>query len=366
MSRTTSRRQFLRHAVAMGAAGAGVGFFRRAAGGELAPQGNQEAVKSRPDVIVARGGYPGWPWIARTGPERLVCVFRDDSIHGFSPTGRAMIADSSDNGKTWAPARLIVDEPGVDDRNVAVAPLPDGTLLVCYNTYTRQLVSRPMVIASKDGGATWGKPRLMADLDARTRGAPVPLSSGEILIPIYKAPGSGSLAAISRDGKSWQLAVVPDTAGFLGDEWAVVEVQKGRLVGIIRNSGARDGYFWKTESRDAGRTWSVPARTNVRDARSTSPADLDLHGKTPVLTYADRRMISVSMVTTRDPEFLTWDLDHRLPCYQYRPDGKPIADASYPVSVAVGPHRRLIVDYEIRAEGKWIAGYFVDLPKEWE
>ena len=82
-------------------------------------------------------------------------------------------------------------------------------------------------------------------------------------------------------------------------------------------------------------------KTNVRDARSTSPAHLDLHGKTPVLTYADRRMVSVSMVTTDDAEFVRWDVDGRLPCYQYRPDGQPIADASYPVSVAVGPHRRL-------------------------
>jgi hypothetical protein len=84
-----------------------------------------------------------------------------------------------------------------------------------------------------------------------------------------------------------------------------------------------------------------------------------------VLTYADRRMVSVSMVTTHDPEFRTWDVEHRVACYQYRPDGSPIADASYPVSVAVGEHRRFVVDYEIRPEGKWIAGYFVDLPPEW-
>jgi hypothetical protein len=158
---------------------------------------------------------------------------------------------------------------------------------------------------------------------------------------------------------------VPGTGAFVGDEWVVDEVDKGRIIGIIRENGIRDGFFWKTESRDGGRTWETAARTNVRDARSTSPAHLDSHGKTPLLTYADRRMVSVSMVTTNDADFLHWDLDDRLPCYQYRPDGQPIADASYPVSAAVGDRRRLIVDYEIRPEGRWIAGYFVDLPERW-
>ena len=337
------------------------------AAAEPKPSGQTpQGVKSKPDVIVYRGGYPGWPWVARAGRQRLVCAFRDDTVHDFSPSGKVLWTSSRDDGKTWAPAQVVADEPGVDDRNAAIAQLADGTLMVCYNTYTRERVSRSMVTCSKDDGATWGRPVAIAELDARTRAAPLPLSSGDILIPIYKAPGNGSIAARSRDGgKTWQLSPVPDTQGFLGDEWSALEVEKGRLVGIIRNSGASDGYFWKTESRDHGRTWSVPVRTNVRDARSTSPAHLDFHGKTPVLTYADRRMVSVSMVTTRDPEFQTWDVEHRVACYQYRPDGSPIADASYPVSVAVGEHRRFIVDYEIRPEGKWIAGYFVDLPPDW-
>jgi hypothetical protein len=367
MHQPIDRRGFLQRAATGGMAMiAAAGSFRLAAA-EPASAAGDAGRKSQPDVIIHRGGYPGWPWVARAGQGRLVCVFRDDSIHGFSPSGKVMWTESRDDGKTWKPAQVVVDEPGVDDRNAAVVQLPDGRLLVCYNTYTRDLISRAMVVASGDDGATWGPPMPIADLDARTRGAPLALASGDILIPIYRAPGSGALAALSSDGgKSWKLSPVPDTRGFVGDEWCVLEVEKGRIVGIIRNNGASDGCFWKTESRDGGHTWDVPVKTNVESARHPSPAHLDWHGKTPILTYADRRMVSVSMVTTRDPQFRTWDLDHRLPCYQYRADGGPIGDASYPVSAAVGPHRRLIVDYEIRPEGKWIAGYFVDLPAEWQ
>lgn len=361
MTRLYHRRAFLQEAAAIGAAAASIGPLAVRAGADPKPG----ALKSRPDVILHRGGYPGWPWVARTGAG-LACVFRDDGVHGFSPTGKVMLTISPDDGKTWAPARVIVDKPEVDDRNAAIVELPDGAWMVSYNTYTKDLVSRSMVTNSTDAGATWTPPRPIAELNARTRDAPVALSSGDILLPFYKAPGNGSLAARSADGgKSWAISHVPDTDGFVGDEWGVLEVEKGRIVGVIRNNGPRDGHFWKTESRDGGRTWDVPVKTNVRDARSTSPAHLDFHGKTPVLTYADHRMVSISMVTTDDPDFRRWDLDRRLPCYQYRPDGQPIADGSYPVSVAVGPRRRFIVDYEIRPEGKWIAGYFVDLPDDW-
>jgi len=324
------------------------------------------AIKCRPDVIVYRGNYPGWPWVSRAG-RRLVCVFRDDGVHDFSPSGKVLFTFSDDEGKTWAPAAVVADEPGVDDRNAAIAQLPDGRLMVCYNTYTKDRVSRCMAVCSRDGGKSWERPTIIANLDARTRAAPLALASGDILIPIYKAPGRGALAAISGDGgKTWRLFPVPDAPGFIGDEWSVLEIERNRLVGILRNNGARDGYFWKTESRDGGRTWDTPVKTNVCDARSVSPAHLDFHGNTPVLTYADRRMVSVSMVTTADPTFQTWDTAHRWPCYQYCPDGSAIADGSYPVSVAVGERRRFIVDYEIRAEGRWIAGYFVDLPLSWE
>ncbi len=366
MSGDLTRRDFLRRAATSTTAIA-LGGVSGPHPRELSAAESIPGLKSKPDVILHRGGYPGWPWITRAAEKRLVCVFRDDGVHGFSPTGKIMWTFSEDDGQTWAPARTVVDEPGVDDRNSAVAQLPDGRLMVCYNTYTKDRVSRCMTICSQDGGTTWENPQPIAELDARTRGAPLVLTSGDLLIPIYKAPGNGSIAARSSDGgKTWELAQLADSQNFVGDEWVALEVEPGRIVGIIRENRVRDGYFWKTESRDGGRTWDAAVKTNVRDARSTSPAHLDWHGKKPVLTYADRRMISVSMVTTGDPSFRHWDIENRLSCYQYRPDGRPIADASYPVSVAVGKHRRLIVDYEIRPEGKWIAGYFVDLPEDWQ
>ncbi|MBN1341073.1 MAG: exo-alpha-sialidase [Phycisphaerae bacterium] len=323
--------------------------------------------KTKPDVIVHKGNYPGWPWVTRTQKGKLLCVWRDDSVHGFSPTGRVMVADSDDGGKTWSPGRVVIDYGGVDDRNAAIAELPDDTLLVCYNTYTSKHVSKSRVIRSTDGGQSWQDDLAIDERDARTRSAPIPLSTGDILIPYYVAPGNGSLAALSSDGgKKWTTVRVPDVPGFIGDEWDALEVSPKRIIGLIRNSHpSRDGFFWVTESGDGGRTWSKPLLTNVQSQRAPSPPALGLHQGKPVLTYADRRMVSVSMVRPEDDRFVKWDVANRLPCYQYLPDGKPIPDGSYPVSVEIDAGRRFVVDYEIRPDARQIAGYLVDIPKGW-
>ncbi|MFO0925676.1 MAG: sialidase family protein [Gemmataceae bacterium] len=328
---------------------------------------DRSPVKAKPDVVIFDGRYPGWPWVAATRDRGLYCVFREGTEHGYSAAGQALWCRSTDGGKTWSKPRVIVDAPDVDDRNVALVELPDRTLLVTYNTFTRKQESLAMTVRSTDGGQTWSPPRPVGEPNTRTKAAAVALADGSLLLPYYVAPGSGALAALSRDGGvSWKTVRVPDTTGFVGDEWDVLEVEPGRLVGIVRNSHARtDGHFWKTESRDGGRTWAVPQRTNVQSRRYPSPAQLTRHGRTPTLIYADRRMVSVSAVKTADRDFLRWDVEHRLPCYLYNADESPIADGSYPVSAPVGDGRRLIVDYEIRPDSKRITGYLVRFPTDW-
>jgi hypothetical protein len=134
---------------------------------------------------------------------------------------------------------------------------------------------------------------------------------------------------------------------------------------LRNNAPQSDGFFWVTESRDRGKTWSAPVKTNVVSERYPSPAHLSLHGTTPTLVYSDRRMVSVVAVKTTDPHFVNWDVEHRFKAYQYNPEGTAIPDGSYPVSAQVTSKIRLIVDYAIGAGGGEIAGYYVTLPDNW-
>jgi len=324
-------------------------------------------VKSQPDVVLFEGKYPGWPWIAKGQDGTLYVVFREGTVHMFSAVGRVMFTKSTDNGRSWSKPVTIMDTPKVDDRNAAVVGLPNGEILVFFNTYTADKKSTAMVIRSKDGGSTWSSPVPTGTPNTRTRSAAIVLKNGNLLLPYYAAPGNASLAGLSTDlGKSWKTVQVPNAEGFIGDEWDVLEVEPNRLIGIHRNSYPKsDGTFWKSESRDGGGTWDRPKPTNVRSRRANSPAQITTHHGIPTLIYADRREVSVSAVTTGDSDFLTWDLDHRLPCFLYNADETPIPDGSYPASVETGPNQRLIIDYEIRTESKRITGYFVTFPEDW-
>ncbi len=352
-------------------------------------------LKSRPDVVIFEGNYPAWPWITRDAHGVLYCVFREDGManrkdsgHGYSPLGRVLITRSADAGRTWSPPTVVADNESYDDVGVGITVMPDGSLFVSYySRFSAGGYSQAWVTRSRDAGLTWSASVPTSDQDTRARAAPLVMSNGEILVPIYRSMfsdlGHQSIAAVSGDdGRTWANHHVPNAPGDGLNEWAVLEVDPGRVIGLHRDEHATSrGYFWKTESHDWGRSWTAPVRTNVRDARSSSPPQLDFHGDRVVLTYADARMLSVSMVSTTDPDYARWDLHDRVACFRYRSDGRPIADASYPCSVAVGPHRRLIVDYEIEslitpdanrvidyqleAERKQITGRFVDTPPAW-
>jgi sialidase-1 len=321
------------------------------------------STKSGPDAVVYRGEYPGWPWVTRTPGGRLVCTWREGERHMFSAAGRLMIGTSEDQGRTWSEPRVFHDEPGIDDRNVAILALTETDWLAAYNTYTADNRSRVHTLRTRDGGKTWSARQRISDLDARTRAAPIKLSTGELVLPFYREPNIQSYAAISADdGKTWSLVAIENFEGFLGDEWSVCELPDGRLVGIIRNSApGNDGSFYKTESRNGGRSWSRPSRTNLRDTRKTSPAQIFMHAGRPVVLYPDARLVSVAMAVTDDPGLVRWNVAERLHCYRYREDGRPIADGGYPVSVPIGGNRRFIVDYEHDGDEHRIAGYFVEL-----
>lgn len=323
--------------------------------------------KSQPDVVVHDGTYPGWPWVTTSADGKLYCVFREGTVHMYSAVGRVMLTTSSDGGKNWTPARVIIDEPGIDDRNVAIVELPNKDLLVTYNTYTKDAKSQAMTSRSTDGGQTWSKPRPAEVPNTRTQAAAHVLADGSLVWPFYVAPGNGAYAGYSTDnGQTWSFERIRDTDGFIGDEWSVVELSPRRVVGILRNAHrSGQGRLWKTESRDGGRTWDVPRPTNLVSTRHAAPAHIFLQGKTPTVVYADRRMVSVSAARTRDPELLKWDIEGQLSCYSYNSDDSPIRDGSYAVSAPVGQRQRIIVDYEIRPDSQRVTGYFVTFPESW-
>ena len=112
-----------------------------------------------------------WRWYA-TGPGNAIQLTRgahkgrllipanhsdhsDDSKHPF----RSHVFWSDDHGKTWQLGGVHEDKTNES----AVVELADGSVLQAMRSYHG--TNQRALAVSKDGGATWGKVRLAADLD---------------------------------------------------------------------------------------------------------------------------------------------------------------------------------------------------------
>tara|TARA_R110002095_G_scaffold133986_2_gene116279 strand:+ start:683 stop:1861 length:1179 start_codon:yes stop_codon:yes gene_type:complete len=329
-------------------------------------RGAQTSLYQEPSVIIYSGEYPGWPWVTKDSEGVLYCVFREGERHGFSSRGRIMLSVSRDSGKTWASAKTIIDKPGIDDRNTAITALKDGTLFLSFNEYTKDQKSQAYSVISQDRGVTWSTPTPMGPEETRTRAAAVELSDGSLLAPLY-CPSTNDgrcIAARSIDrGKHWNIADLPNADSFVGDEWDVTEVAPGRLVGLSRNRfREKKSYLWAIESSDFGKSWGIPRRTNLHTGTTPAPAKITVFCGKPLVIYPNQRFVSVSAVTTSDPEYLKWDINAPSGGYRYYSNGAAIHDGSYVSPVFLSANQLLIVDYEIRDDSKAITARILTIP----
>lgn len=199
--------------------------------------------------------------------------------------GPTLLARSTDNGRSWEPARIIYD-PGLAAQTIGnrIEVLPDGTLVNLFSQIdyrTGELTLR--VIRSADKGATWSAPIKVADLlpfgafDPET-GAPI--RDGAILAQL----------AISRAGK---IGVVWQDARFSGLRY--------------------DGIAY-AESTDGGLTWGEPVQVN-RDplVQAFTPSIHFRRDGSIGISYYDLRSNTADAATlptdlwlTRSKDGLTW------------------------------------------------------------
>jgi len=236
------------------------------------------------DVTISNdsGKYEAWPGVAKSSDGTLYVVYRtcDSNTHGFDSTGRVVIRKSTDGGQNWSSETTVADEANIDERNPNIIIFDDDgteTILIVYNTYD-ETNSRAYCRKSTDGGQTWGdKIALSGSNERRTRGRPVLLSNGKLLVPLYDKVDSGHVYVVesSDGGDTWTEYTVSDS---YGDEFSIIEVKtngsySGRVYGLVRNSSSSYVYK-KTESTDYGHTWSALSDENDFQNPYGTPIDI--------------------------------------------------------------------------------------------
>jgi Neuraminidase (sialidase) len=259
--------------------------------------------------------YPtnAYPVIARLSFGRLLCVF---SVSGTEKPAKLKIASSisDDKGKTWSAPAVLFDHPDAEEADPNL--LIDGNRVLAFSTTVplpaRIAVSKIYMRGSTDG-VHWGAERLLETPHKYIAGKIHQghrLSDGTLIISYswdtWADQGmppategemnikSGVLRS-TDGGNTWKpgadlYADIPKTSPHAVsglDEAAVVVLGDGRLMTLMRTSGARLIQSW---SQDGGRTWQTP-RPSALTAHNSPAALWKLDGSNDVLVIWDNSPI---------------------------------------------------------------------------
>jgi len=206
-----------------------------------------------------------------------------------------LLRRSTDQGRTWSPAKKIADVPGPKTKNPVAThlkgvketdttynnpvliPLRDGRVVFVFCLeYCRCFVAQ-----SNDDGITWSEPREITDVFATFQGQyawkvlatgpdhGIQLSTGRLLIPVWLSTATGGnahrpsvVATIYSDdnGQTWQAGdiAVPCTEQWVNpNETTAVELADGRVMLNTRNESSRHRRL-VTIGPDGATKWSTP------------------------------------------------------------------------------------------------------------
>lgn len=279
--------------------------------------------------------YHGWPTVARRANGELWVSWSGGRESHVCPFGQVCAMTSRDEGKTWTFPRVLLDS-ATDDRDSGVLETAKGTLLV--TTFTslayedsfkkatmmaeqteKGWVSKVMpperfarwkaaherltdeerkaelgewLIRSTDGGKTWS-PRIPTVVNSPH--GPIQLKGGRLLYlgkQLWTGDKKIGAAESKDDGLTWQwLSDIPTRPGDEVPkglhELHAVEAADGTIIVQIRNHNtANKGETLQSESKDGGKTWTLPHSIGVWGLPSHL---LKLRDGRLVMTYGHRR-----------------------------------------------------------------------------
>jgi photosystem II stability/assembly factor-like uncharacterized protein len=219
------------------------------------------------------GFRSGVGWMFRQPDESILAgVGHSDYVFEEVTKGRLVLKSgggaqwaylSSDKGRSWKKLGLIHD--WLSEGGVALTPA--GKLIGAIRFQRPTLPDDPpdleevtgsispgwpfkhvFLLESEDGGKSWKNFRPLTTVFGQTRGFPVSLEDGTVVVihDTRYGPGSpGSRAMISRDGgQSWEDEVYYlDVTTFTGSYAASVVLQDGEILSVVGSSQA--GNNWK-------------------------------------------------------------------------------------------------------------------------
>jgi len=199
-----------------------------------------------------------------------------------SNSGVVYSSISSDFGATWSsPITLVSNSTyAISEPQFAIF---NNTLFLFYDTTNAASSGNPSaryVMASTDGGSTWGSPTMITSGAYLIRGSqnPINMSSGRIVLPgfIYNTSSTkyeGIVYYSDNNCTSWTTGGGIIHPTFALSEPTIIQFSNNTLMALIRNTSTVGGlYQFKSLSTDGGQSWSVPESSWVVSPRAQAAA----------------------------------------------------------------------------------------------
>ena len=320
--------------------------------------------------------YHGWPTLVRRKNGQLIVAYSGGREDHVCPFGRVEIIRSSDNGETWSWPEIVMDSP-IDDRDAGLCETADGTLLLttftslAFQETRKRSASWPAdkiarwdavnrrasnadfesllgtwMLRSTDGGLSWSKPYRVP---LNSPHGPSVVANGRLLYAgkqLWETGKKVGLCESTDDGKSWKwLSDIPTRPGDTAVEYHELhqaQAAEGKLIVHIRNHSPQNHReTLQCESRDGGKSWSIPATIGVWGLPSHL---LRLRDGSLLMSYGYRRAPFGNQARISRDEGRTWSEPLTI-----SEDGIG-GDLGYPSTVELADGKLLTVWYELRKD----------------
>lgn len=209
----------------------------------------------------------------------LLCTWFSGSNEGQSDI-KIVVSRFDNRKKLWSEPKHITYDNTRSEQNPTLFHNPDGTIWLVYTSQEgiHQNSSVVRYLVSNDDGNSWTDSEILFDKKGSfVRNPPVILNDKTIMLPAYYSIKSEtglfgddySVVKVSHDfGHSWEERKIEGSNGLV--HLNLIKIDENKLIGFFRSRKADNIY--KTESHDAGKTWTFPVPIELLNNNSSIQA----------------------------------------------------------------------------------------------